>query len=128
MAGLDPAIHVVPSHEPKAWIAGTSPAMTALFCPDIKHWDVLHGSEPGSERHAEAQRVVDRAVHVAARHRVADAVELEGAGLRRRRQLRAAGEQRREIGDPVIDRASAQRVEELVDRDGAVLDHDLRGA
>src|SRR5260221_6582802 len=74
------------------------------------------------ERHAQAQRVVDGGVDVAAGHRVADAVQLERPADRRCGQLRAAGEQGADLAHPVICRLCPQRVVEIVEREPALLD------
>src|SRR5260221_14143830 len=62
------------------------------------------------ERHAQAQRVVDGGVDVAAGPRVADAVQLERPADRRCGQLRAAGEQGAELPHPVSGRVCPRRV------------------
>src|SRR5260221_11219321 len=67
------------------------------------------------ERHAQAQRVVDGGVDVAAGHRGADAVQLERPADRRGGQLRAAGGQGVDLPPPAIGRLCPQRVGEILD-------------
>ncbi len=52
------------------------------------------------QRAAQAQRIVNRAMHIAAGDRVADAVQLERAATRRRRKLRPPLQQRFERPSP----------------------------